>query len=155
MDKRTWFIAIVGTLALLGIGGLMCLAPVSEALKYIPIRAGGAVLSEIIYVAAWTAALFVMPGVLTIIAKRVPFLWGAMPAFIVLIVDLMYVIWRDVHNLKEFGALLHSFADLSYFSQVPLTALVLGWVFSSGIGLLVRRVIRGRALKNPSAFHRE
>ncbi|HEY3329763.1 MAG TPA: hypothetical protein VGK19_07075 [Capsulimonadaceae bacterium] len=147
MDKRTWFVGVGGTLALLAVAGFMCLAPVSAALKHLPLHVGRAGLAEILYMIAWSLAMFVMPGVVTVIAVRRPFLCGLIPPIAILVADFAYVLWRDVHSRHDLVRLLHMIADLSYFRDLHIALFVTSWLISSGVGLRVRRRMHAGALR--------
>ena len=126
LDTRTWVTAFVGTLFPIGL--LLGWPPfyAELAYDYIPVR------SDLILDASLVALFLVMPGLLTVIAKRRAFFWGLVP----LLMASPYFMYMS--KSEEWSA------------ETVVTALLemlVGWIVSSGVGLVIRRLIRRNALK--------
>jgi len=135
IDSRTWIVATVGCAVLLLAGSVLISQPVNSALERVPVRLGTFNFPGLHMAAVAIALWFLMPCVLTVIARNRPILWGIVPYVIIL-----------GFAISHYGHI------WSYLSGSTLAFTSILWLLSSGVGLFVRRIIRrSRAKKAASA----
>src|SRR5665213_3140293 len=96
MDKRTIVIGIIGTYTLLAIidgSGYFLSTARFQPLIDIPFA--------FLFGLAIFAQFFIMPGVLTRLATRNPFLWGAFPYTLILLFDGLRAVVRPGHVMLD------------------------------------------------------
>jgi len=128
MDKRAWITAIVGILLPVGVIYFVNVPPLSIALGGGPVKLCRNV-SVIVLV-------FITPMVLTIIAKRRPFLWGLIPYLTM--VSLCTFVYAN-HVMRHFDVGRSSLHWILPYTYIAIAV--------SGIGVALRRVVRARDRK--------
>lgn len=129
-DRRAWLIGLIASGVLFGLSVAARFAPVEALLSSVcPIYLWGDDTGGLISDGASLAVVVLLPGVLTVVARRRAFLWGALPLLVGEIFTAAEEIsqhkWGWLHFLSDWGQLL------------PLIVL---WFVSSGVGLVVRAV---------------
>ena len=127
MDKRAWITAIVGILLPFGIVYVVNFPPLS-------IASGGGP-AKLCRIASVVMIIFVTPILLTIIAKRRPFLWGVTPYLIVISCAFLWAF----HVMRHF--------KVSPDASHAILAYTCIAIAISGIGVGIRWIIRANARK--------
>ena len=136
-DKRAWLVGLIIPVLLIGVSNMVRYQPIASFLAIIcPIAFWGDSVGGLIGDAASIAELLLFPGIVTAFAHRRAFLWGALPLCVDLISSIVFDIFR--HQRNWFGAEFN-------IDQLIIKGEI--WLVSSGVGLLVRGLLRKRVEK--------
>jgi hypothetical protein len=139
-DRRGWLIGLIAPCVLIGISSAARFSPVESFLSSVcPINLWGDDAGGLIGDGATIALFILLPGVLTVVARRRAFLWGALPLLVGEIFTAAEEIyqheWDWLHSLYGWGQLL---------------PLIVAWFVSSGVGLVVRGMRHRRMMRAKS-----
>jgi hypothetical protein len=129
MDKRALAVAFGATVPLMGTIIISAQPAGRLRLLAVPVQIGGLQFPDLVIAFCLVSGFVIMPGVLTVIARRLPFAWGVAPTLI------GYVM------LGAYSLLFHSL-DWSVFSPTIVFFTLVPWIVGSSIGMLIRMIVR-------------